>query len=79
MKQKVFQFEAKFGMPRAIGAVDGTHIPIQRPTKISQDVLIKKFISILVQAVCHHSRIFMDINCPWPGSIHMQKHLLTQT
>ena len=43
MKQKVFQFEAKFGMPRAIGAVDGTHIPIQRPTKISQDVLIKKF------------------------------------
>ena len=43
MKQKVFQLEAKFGMPRAIGAVDGTHIPIQRPTKISQDVLIKKF------------------------------------
>ena len=39
MKRKVFQFEIKFGMPQAFGAIDGTHIPIQRSKENSQDFL----------------------------------------
>ena len=37
MKKKVFYFEVKFGMPQVFGAIDGTHISIQRPTENSQD------------------------------------------
>ena len=32
------QFEVKFGIPRAIDAIDRNHIPIQRPTENSQDL-----------------------------------------
>ena len=35
MKQKVSQFEAKFGMPQAFATIDGIHIPIERPTENS--------------------------------------------
>lgn len=74
MKQKVSQFELKFGMPQAFGAIDGTHIPIQRPTENSQDYYnYKGFFSISVQAVCDFRGIFMDIDCSWPGSLHDAK------
>jgi len=31
MRQKVAEFESKFGMPQAFGCIDGTHIPLKRP------------------------------------------------
>lgn len=45
MKQKVSEFETKFGMAQAFGCIDGTHIPIKRPIKDPQDYFnIKDFI-----------------------------------
>ena len=74
MKQKVSQFEVKFGMPQAFDAIDGNHIPIQRPSENSQDHFnYKKFFSISVQAVCDYRGIFMDIDCSWPGLLHDSK------
>ena len=37
MRQKVSEFEAKFGMVQAFGCIDGTHVPIKRPVKDPQD------------------------------------------
>ena len=37
MREKIAQFETKFGMVHAFSCVDGTHIPISRPHMDSQD------------------------------------------
>ena len=42
MREKVAQFECKFGMKQAFGAVDGTQIPIRRPSENSQDYFCYK-------------------------------------
>ena len=36
LKLKVSQFEVKFGTPQPFGAIDATHIPIQKSTENSQ-------------------------------------------
>lgn len=70
VKQELSQFEVKFGLPQAFGAIDVTHLPIQRPTENSQGffLIIKGFFSISVQEVCDYRDIFMDMVCLWPGS-----------
>jgi hypothetical protein len=53
MRQKVSEFETKFGMVQAFGCIDGTHIPMKRPIVDSQDYFnYKQFFSLNVQAVC---------------------------
>ena len=37
MREKVSEFEAKFGMIQAMGCIDETHVPIKKPHKNSQD------------------------------------------
>ena len=37
MEEKIAKFEVRFGMPCAFGCIDGTHIPIQRPSENAQD------------------------------------------
>ena len=74
MEQKTAQFELRFGMPCAFGCIDGTHIPIRRPTENAQDCFCyKQFHSISVQAVCDYRGIFMDVDIRWPGSVHDAK------
>lgn len=74
MRQKVSEFEAKFGMIQAFGCIDGTHIPIKCPIKGAQDYFCYKgFFSLNVQAVCDYRGRFMDVECRWPGSVHDAK------
>ena len=64
-------FEAKFGFPRVIGCIDGTHVPIKRPSENSQDYFNYKMRhTINVQAVCNDSGHFLDVEVKWPGSVH---------
>ncbi|KAK3107882.1 hypothetical protein FSP39_024372, partial [Pinctada imbricata] len=59
-----------------IGAVDGSHIPIQRPLdKANCYYNRKQFYSIILQGVCDDSLKFMDINVGWPGRVHDSKVL----
>ncbi len=37
MREKIAEFEAKYGFIQAFGCIDGTHIPIKRPQENSQD------------------------------------------
>ena len=74
MREKVSEFEAKFGMIQAMGCIDGTHIPIKKPHKNSQDYFCyKQFYSLNVQAICDYRGQFMDVECVWPGSVHDAK------
>lgn len=74
MQEKISEFEVMFGMPQAFGCIDGTHVPILRPTDDSQDYFCyKMFFSLNVQAICDSRGLFMDIDCRWPGSVHDAK------
>ena len=74
MKEKISQFETKFGMTQAFGCIDGTHIPIVCPSEHCHDYLrYKQFHSLDVQAVCDYKGAFMDAECKWPGSVHDAK------
>ena len=68
------QFEEELGFPQVLGAVDGTHVPIQQPNENSHSFFSYKMKNILnVQAVCDFSRRFIDIEVRWPGGTHNAK------
>ena len=74
MRQKIAEFEAKFGFRQAFGCIDGSHVPILCPSENSQDYFCyKQFHSLNVQAVCDYRGMFMDVECRWPGSVHDAK------
>ncbi len=61
------------GVPNVIGIIDGTHIPIMRPTRGPDEPLYccrKGGHSINVQLVCDHRMRFTDVVAKWPGSTH---------
>ncbi|XP_062571768.1 uncharacterized protein LOC134233782 [Saccostrea cucullata] len=71
-KQEIMsEFEDFSGFPGVIGAIDGTHISITPPGENEADYVNRKsFHSIILQAVCRHDRLFIDINCGWPGRVN---------
>lgn len=66
------QFWSKFGFPAVLGCIDGTHIPIQRPSYNNSEIFRcrKGFMSLNVQAICGPDLQFFDIVSRWPGSTH---------
>lgn len=66
------EFYSMSGLPGAIGAVDGTHIPVQSPGGLDAEIYRnrKGYFSINVQLICNsHARI-TDVVARWPGSVH---------
>ena len=64
-------FEHKRGFPQAVGAVDGTHIPIICPEDSGADYYNRKcFYSIIMQAVVDYQGLFIDVYIGWPGKVH---------
>ena len=61
-----------YGLPRVIGCLDGTHIPIQRPGGENCKLFRcrKGYMSINVQAICDYKLTFTNIVARWPGSAH---------
>lgn len=66
------KFQSKYGLPGIIGAIDGTHIPIQKTGGRDSEIYRnrKGFFSINVQAVCGPDNYFYDAVIRWPGSTH---------
>ena len=61
----------RLGFPQAVGAVDGTHIPIIRPVENATDYYNRKgFHSIIMQGVVDYRGIFIDVYIGWPGRVH---------
>uniref|UniRef100_A0A1X7V515 DDE Tnp4 domain-containing protein n=1 Tax=Amphimedon queenslandica TaxID=400682 RepID=A0A1X7V515_AMPQE len=64
-------FEDRWGFPLNVGAIDGSHIPILKPSESASDYFNRKcFFSIIIQAVVDFCGRFMDINIGWPGKVH---------
>ena len=71
VKEKISEFETKFGMIQAFGCIDGNHIPIACASKHSHEhFCYKQFHLLSLQAVCDYKRAFMDVESKWPGSVH---------
>jgi hypothetical protein len=69
---------SRYGLPNIIGAIDGSHIPIKKPTENGIDYFNrKKYYSMVLQAVCRHDLIFLDCDIRWPGSVHDGRVLRT--
>ena len=71
-KKKIINgFETKWRFPQCVGAIDGSHIPIQAPLLNRTDYFTcKGCYSMLIQAVVDHRYLFHNINVGWPGSVH---------
>ena len=64
-------FEEFNGLPRCLGAIDGTHIPIKAPQNHPEQYINRKnFHSMQLQTVCDNEMVFTDVYCGWPGAVH---------
>ncbi len=64
-------FFEKAGMPRVLGAIDVTHIPIHPSYEFKYYYMDRKGIaSISCQAVVDARRRFLSVDIGWPGSVH---------
>ena len=71
VQEKTKNFFERFQFPQCMGAVDGTHIDIKRPSHKATDFINRKsWFSINVQACCDYNGQFMDVVVKWPGSVH---------
>ena len=68
----MFGFYTASGMPGVIGAVDGTHVPIQSPGGNDAEIYRnrKGYFSINVQLISDQSGYVSDVVARWCGSTH---------
>lgn len=67
------QWQTKYTFPLCIGAIDCTHVPIQRPPeRLHPDEFInrKQIHSFNVQATVNADDMFTSVIAMWPGSVH---------
>ncbi|XP_062554268.1 putative nuclease HARBI1 [Armigeres subalbatus] len=59
------------GKSNAIGAIDCTHVKIERPHRHPDEFINRKGLaSFNVQATCDANDVITSIDCSWPGSVH---------
>jgi hypothetical protein len=64
-------FFDKYGIPGVLGAIDGTHIPIENPDPLSPAYFNRKgFASLQVQGVVDSELRFVNVHAGIPGSAH---------
>jgi hypothetical protein len=70
VKQRFYSYG---GMPGVIGCIDGTHIPLYRPSNNAEAEVYrcrKSFFSINTQVVSGPDHKIYDVVARWPGSTH---------
>jgi hypothetical protein len=64
-------WQEKYQFPCAIGALDCTHIHIQKPGHHGDEYICRKGVPTLnVQATCDAGERFSSVSSDWPGSVH---------
>ncbi|XP_062588387.1 uncharacterized protein LOC134250044 [Saccostrea cucullata] len=65
------KFSQRAGFPDAVGAIDGTYIPISGPSEYRDSYICRKgFAAMHLQAVCGPDLKFLDVFSAYPGSVH---------
>ncbi|KAE8894593.1 hypothetical protein PF003_g21209 [Phytophthora fragariae] len=63
-------FASECGVPQIVGCIDGSHIPIAKPTENGTMFYNRKcWYSIVLQAVVDWRGRFCDLDCKWPGRV----------
>ena len=71
IQNMALNFYERHGFPQCIGAIDGTHINIKKPSENSHDCINRKGrFSISVEVCCDYRYCFFDVVIKWPGSVH---------
>jgi hypothetical protein len=71
MQNISIQFRRKQGIRNVIGAIDGCHIKIHKPKDNQESYYNRKgFHSLLLQGIVDNTKLFLDVYCGEPGSIH---------
>lgn len=64
-------FERKKNLHHVIGAIDGSHIRINKPHMYAEDYINRKgYYSVLLQGTVNSKMLFIDIVAGEPGSMH---------
>lgn len=70
-KQISVEFKKKHGFDGVIGLIDGSHIKINKPKEHHEVYINRKgYHSILLQGIVDHRKMFIDVYCGEPGSLH---------
>ena len=71
VQEIVGQFYERHGFPQCLGAVDGTHIAIRRPSVIFSGDFVnwKGHYKLNCQAAADYSCRVIDVVIKWPGSV----------
>ncbi|XP_063600699.1 putative nuclease HARBI1 [Penaeus indicus] len=71
LMKTVQDFSRFANLPRVIGAIDGTHIPIKAPY-VDEHIYVnrKRFHSLNLQVVCNADGLIISYNTRYPGSTH---------
>lgn len=65
------KWTSKYKFPLAIGAIDCTHVRINKPSSHSDEYINRKgYYSMNVQATCDAEELFTSVEVSWPGSVH---------
>lgn len=74
LTNSIKRFEDELGFPQVLGAVDGTHVPIEQPNENSRSFFSYKMkYTLNAQAVCYFYGKFIDVEIRWPGGTHDAK------
>lgn len=65
------EFMDRWQFPGIIGAIDGTHVAILKPSADEHNFINRKgFHSINVQVICDHNMKFLNVNANYGGTTH---------
>lgn len=71
MDQAKADWASKFRIPTAIGAIDCTHVHIQKPSQFGDEYINRKGkTTINVQMTCDANEKITSVDAQWPGSVH---------
>lgn len=73
MQRKQEEWSMKYRHPHAIGVIDGSLIPIQRPSQHNHPdeyICRKGYTAINTLVACDASEKFIFVDARWPGSVH---------
>jgi hypothetical protein len=65
------EFRKKHGIENICGAIDGCHIRIRKPLQHAEVYVNRnRYHSLLLKGTVDHRKLFIDVYCGEPGSIH---------